>query len=241
VNVWLQTKKKEKAFTSWTLRTASWFGWIWIVFLTILLVGITYSTHGENSDKSTQTRWIKFGGGIIRKETFSIIKGPEDEEDDEIKTYSPNCSSVMKDLIFENEKAIKVPNILQCYDCGELATIYHPSTLSWTTRIHLRKCIWLFSSWGIHKKVEIRMCDLLLKNWRVAFTDAQKPDPANLIKTWAWIHFNLIEYVYNNFVGFCWIRIYSYFQIYPSRKKSLLLLPLVLTQSTYTYFSIILR
>jgi hypothetical protein len=33
----------------------------------------------------------------------------------------------MKDLIFENEKAIKVPNILQCYDCGELATIYHPS------------------------------------------------------------------------------------------------------------------
>ena len=65
----------------------------------------------ENSDKSTQTRWIKFGGGIIRKETFSIIKGPEDEEDDEIKTYSLNCSSVMKDLIFENEKAIKVPNI----------------------------------------------------------------------------------------------------------------------------------
>jgi hypothetical protein len=36
----------------------------------------------------------------------------------------------MKDLIFENDKAIKVPNILQCYDYGEIDTIYDPSTLS---------------------------------------------------------------------------------------------------------------
>ena len=61
---------------------------------------------GENSDKSTQTRWIKFGG-IIRKETSSIIKGPENEEDDEIKTYCPKCCSVMKTWFLKMRKQSK--------------------------------------------------------------------------------------------------------------------------------------
>jgi hypothetical protein len=92
---------------AWTLRTAGWFGLTWIVFLAILLVRIIYSTHRERIlTNLLKTRWIKFGG-IIRKETSSIIKGPENEEDDEIKTYCPKCCSVMKTWFLKMRKQSK--------------------------------------------------------------------------------------------------------------------------------------
>ncbi len=43
--------------------------------------------------------------------------------------FCPNCSSTLKEWIFEYEKPIKVTNKLQCHRCGEIVTIYHTSSL----------------------------------------------------------------------------------------------------------------
>jgi hypothetical protein len=71
---------------------------------------------------------------IKRKKTFGIINFPESNSNDvESVRYCPNCSSILQKWILDfeqNDKAIKVPNKLQCLTCGEIVTIYHPSSLT---------------------------------------------------------------------------------------------------------------
>ena len=68
-------------------------------------------------------------GQIKRKNSFGIINA---EEDKEPVRYCPNFTSILQKWIFdfEQNKPIKVPNKLQCLACGEIVTIYHPSSLS---------------------------------------------------------------------------------------------------------------
>lgn len=41
------------------------------------------------------------------------------------------CYDFQKWIVdLEQDKPIKVPNKLQCMECGEIVTIYHPSSLS---------------------------------------------------------------------------------------------------------------
>ena len=70
--------------------------------------------------------------GIKRKKSFGIIDFPNPNAVESVK-YCPNCTSLFQKWILDpqqGDKAIQVPNKLQCLACGEIVTIYHPSSLS---------------------------------------------------------------------------------------------------------------
>ena len=71
--------------------------------------------------------------GIRRKKSYGIINFPDPHEVESVKRFCPNCSSILQKWILDSEqkdKAIQVPNKLQCLNCGEIVTIYHPSSLT---------------------------------------------------------------------------------------------------------------
>jgi hypothetical protein len=69
--------------------------------------------------------------GIKRKKSYGIIDFPDPNDVESVRMYCPNCTSILQKWIldFEYDKAITVPNKLQCLSCGEIVTIYHPSSL----------------------------------------------------------------------------------------------------------------
>lgn len=71
-------------------------------------------------------------GQIKRKKSYGIINFPDPNDEESINRYCPNCGSILQKWILDSEqdKAITVPNNLQCMACGEIVTIYHPSSLS---------------------------------------------------------------------------------------------------------------
>ena len=68
---------------------------------------------------------------IKRKQSYGIINFPDSHDEKSVR-YCPNCTSILQKWIFdfEQDKAITVPNKLMCLSCGEIVTIYHPSSLS---------------------------------------------------------------------------------------------------------------
>jgi len=68
-----------------------------------------------------------------RKKSYGIIDFPNPNNIKSEKRYCPNCQSILQKWIMDpeqNYKAITVPNKMQCLQCGEVVTIYHPLSLS---------------------------------------------------------------------------------------------------------------